>query len=74
MRRDADASLDLDQAILRARVDTCLDMRKAAGRMPQSQLPLDIVNKNRFDKIEAAILNGQDLDLPTFIRRGVVLK
>jgi hypothetical protein len=34
---------------------------------------LDILNKSRFDKTEATILNGEDLDVPTFIRRGVAL-
>jgi cell division protein FtsZ len=47
--------------------------RKAADRLRQTQLPLDIVNKSRFDKTEATILNGEDLDVPTFIRRGVAL-
>lgn len=47
--------------------------RKTADRLRQTQLPLDIVNKSRFDKTEATILNGEDLDVPTFIRRGVAL-
>jgi cell division protein FtsZ len=47
--------------------------RKAADRLRQTQLPLDILNKSRFDKTEATVLNGEDLDVPTFIRRGVAL-
>ena len=47
--------------------------RKAADRLRQTQLQLDIVNKSRFDQTEATILNGEDLDVPTFIRRGVAL-
>ena len=47
--------------------------RKNSDRLRQVQLPLDIVNKSRFDKTEATILNGEDLDVPTFIRRGVAL-
>lgn len=47
--------------------------RKTADRLRQTQLQLDIVNKSRFDKTEATILNGEDLDVPTFIRRGVAL-
>ena len=47
--------------------------RKNVDRMRQGQLPLDIVNKSRFDKTEATILNGEDLDVPTYIRRGVAL-
>jgi cell division protein FtsZ len=48
--------------------------RKAGGpRMRQITLPLDIVNKGRFDKSEPTIHKGEDLDLPTYIRRGVAL-
>ncbi len=48
--------------------------RKGVGpRMRQTTLPLDIVNKGRFDKSEPTIHKGEDLDLPTYIRRGVSL-
>jgi cell division protein FtsZ len=48
--------------------------RKAGEpRMRQITLPLDIVNKGRFDKSEPTIHKGEDLDLPTYIRRGVAL-
>lgn len=42
-------------------------------RMRQTTLPLDIVNKGRFDKSEPTIYKGEDLDLPTYVRRGVAL-
>ena len=42
-------------------------------RVRWTQLLLGIVNKSRFDETEATILNGEDLDVPTFIRRGVAL-
>jgi cell division protein FtsZ len=42
-------------------------------RMRQTTLPLDIVNKGRFDKSEPTIHKGEDLDLPTYVRRGVAL-
>lgn len=42
-------------------------------RMRQITLPLDIVNKGRFDKSEPTIHKGEDLDLPTYIRRGIAL-
>ena len=48
-------------------------LRKTAVRMRQTQLPLEIVSKGRFDKSEPTVHNGEDLDFPTFIRRGVVL-
>lgn len=46
--------------------------KKKLSRM-QKELPLEIVFKGRFDKSEPTIRHGQDLDLPTYIRRGVPL-
>jgi cell division protein FtsZ len=47
--------------------------RRNASKMRQGQLPLDIVSKGRFDKSEPTIHKGEDLDVPTYIRRGVPL-
>lgn len=47
--------------------------RKAAQKMRQGVLPLEVVSKGRFDKSEPTIRQGEDLDLPTYIRRGVAL-
>ena len=47
--------------------------RKAASRMKQGQLPLEIVSRGRFEKSEPTIHQGQDLDMPTYLRRGVAL-
>jgi len=47
--------------------------RKRPARMLQSQLPLDIISKGRFDKSEPTIHKGEDLDVPTYVRRGVAL-
>lgn len=47
--------------------------RKTGPRMKQISLPLDIVSKGRFDKSEPTIHKGEDLDVPTYIRRGVAL-
>ncbi len=47
--------------------------RKGGPKMKQEQLPLEIVSKGRFDKSEPTVRNGEDLDTPTFIRRGMVL-
>ena len=47
--------------------------RKASSRSRQMPLPLEIVSKSRFDKTEATIHNGEDLDVPTYLRRGVAL-
>jgi cell division protein FtsZ len=46
---------------------------KGSLKMRQTQLQLEIVSKGRFDKSEPTIHNGEDLDLPTYVRRGVVL-
>jgi cell division protein FtsZ len=54
---------------------------KTAGRsrnsrgpkMLQGHLPLDIVSRGRFDKSEPTIHHGEDLDVPTYIRRGILL-
>jgi cell division protein FtsZ len=47
--------------------------RKSASKMRQQQLPLAIISKGRFDKSEPTIHRGEDLDIPTYYRRGVVL-
>ncbi len=47
--------------------------RKTAGRMQQAQLPLNMSSKGRFDKAEPTIHNGEDLDIPTYVRRGLIL-
>ncbi len=47
--------------------------RKKSGGARQGQLPLEIVSKGRFEKSEPTIHHGEDLDVPTYIRRGVAL-
>ena len=47
--------------------------KKKLPKMKQGQLPLEIVSKGRFEKSEPTIHQGQDLDVPTYIRRGVPL-
>jgi cell division protein FtsZ len=47
--------------------------RKAGPKMLQTQLPLAIISKGRFDKSEPTIHKGEDLDYPTFVRRRVPL-
>jgi len=47
--------------------------RRPASKMLQTQLPLAIISKGRFDKSEPTIYKGEDLDVPTYIRRGVPL-
>lgn len=47
--------------------------RKPATRLRQGQLPLEIISKGRFEKSEPTIHRGEDLDIPTYIRRHVSL-
>ena len=47
--------------------------RKTNPKMRQEQLPLAIISKGRFDKSEPTVHKGEDLDIPTFVRRGVAL-
>jgi cell division protein FtsZ len=47
--------------------------RPGKSTMTQGQLPLTIVSRGRFDKSEPTIHKGEDLDIPTYIRRGVPL-
>jgi cell division protein FtsZ len=47
--------------------------RRAGSKPVQGQLPLTIISKGRFDKSEPTLHRGEDLDVPTFIRRGIAL-
>jgi cell division protein FtsZ len=47
--------------------------RKRSPRLRQTQLPLEIVSKGRFDQTAPTIHKGEDLDVPTYIRRGISL-
>ena len=39
----------------------------------QGELPLETVGKGRFSNLDSTIHEGQDLDVPTYIRRGIKL-
>jgi cell division protein FtsZ len=41
--------------------------------LKQENLPLQTASRGRFDKTEPTLHNGQDLDVPTFIRQGISL-
>jgi cell division protein FtsZ len=47
--------------------------KKQASRLRQGQLQLEVLSKGRFEKSEPTIHQGQDLDVPTYIRRGIPL-
>lgn len=46
--------------------------RKSVG-MRQELLPLEVVSKGRFAKSEPTVYRGEDLDTPTYVRRGMAL-
>jgi cell division protein FtsZ len=50
-----------------------LKERRNARKVVQGTLPLEIVSKGRFEKSEPTIHHGENLDEPTYIRRGAVL-
>ncbi len=56
-----------------AMVARSLRAKKSGARAVQTQLSLTIVSKGRFDKSEPTKHNGEDLDVPTFLRRGLAL-
>jgi cell division protein FtsZ len=47
--------------------------RKSTSKAKQQTLNLEIVSKGRFEKSEPTIHRGEDLDVPTYVRRGVAL-
>jgi cell division protein FtsZ len=47
--------------------------RKNTSRAKQQTLNLEIVSKGRFEKSEPTIHRGEDLDVPTYVRRGIAL-
>lgn len=59
-----------------------LDQKKRSGRRReakkieqiQEQLPLAIVSRGRFEGLEESLYEGQDLDIPTFIRKGIDIR
>lgn len=56
-----------------ARQDPAGGRRRRKVAMRQEMLPLEVVSKGRFAKSEPTIYRGEDLDTPTYIRRGMAL-
>ena len=48
--------------------------RKRKKRDLQDKLKLDVSGKGRFKNVEATIMDGEDLDIPTFVRRGIQIE
>ena len=47
--------------------------RRIKSQLKQGMLKLEAVSRGRFEKCTPTICNGEDLDVPTFVRRGVAL-
>lgn len=50
------------------------DASLKGGKILQGVLKLNEVSRGSFEGAERTVVNGEDLDLPTFIRRGVQLR
>ena len=46
----------------------------AAKKGKAQQMQFEPVNRGRFEKSEPTIMDGQDLDVPTFLRKGLRIK
>ena len=47
--------------------------KQPPGKQTQGTLDLDNYQRGRFDKSEPTIVAGEDLDVPTFLRKGITL-
>lgn len=54
--------------------EQALQPKKESAIPKQENLPLDNISHGRFDKSEPTLYDGENLDVPTFLRRGVSLK
>ena len=50
------------------------EAEKAAREAKQEQMLFEPVTRGRFEKSEPTIVNGEDLDVPTFLRRNLRVK
>tara|TARA_B100000959_G_scaffold261361_1_gene298843 strand:- start:322 stop:750 length:429 start_codon:yes stop_codon:yes gene_type:complete len=57
-----------------AEVKTEPKVRGRPRKAKQQELQLQTVSKGRFEKSEPTLYGGEDLDVPTFIRRNLPLK
>ncbi|MDI6775252.1 MAG: cell division protein FtsZ [Verrucomicrobiota bacterium] len=43
------------------------------GKQMQTKLRLESYGKGRFKDVEPTVMDGEDLDIPTFVRRGILI-
>jgi len=48
---------------------THAEAKTASPKVKQEDLPLEPIARGRFEKVEPTIVEGEDLDVPTFLRR-----
>ncbi len=49
--------------------------KRKTGRPAQASLSFDNVGaRGRFEDTEPTVMDGEDLDIPTFIRRGITIE
>jgi len=65
-----ESTLELNQVEESVATKSPVHSRKAK----QQELELQSVSKGRFEKSEPTLYHGEDLDVPTFIRRNLALK
>lgn len=56
-----------------SKAETSPGIAPAAAKVIQPDLDFGTVDKGRFKNVEPTIVEGEDLDIPTFIRRGIKL-
>ena len=62
-------------SVQKARVsETPARTAAANAREKQEQMLLEPVNRGRFEKSEPTIVDGQDLDIPTFLRKKLKIR
>ncbi len=62
------------EKLMQSRPDLAPTRRKKRGpAMQQGQLNFQITSRGRFEKSEPTIHEGEDLDIPTYVRRGIAL-
>ena len=68
--RVTEAGTPPDDGILARGTD---DVRRGARRSRGRNAPTAVMGQGRFRGVEATLLNGEDLDRPTYLRQGIIL-
>jgi cell division protein FtsZ len=62
------------ETVDRAKVEAENAKREKAAAAKQEVLQFEPLTRGRFEKSEPTIVEGQDLDVPTFLRKNVRVK